>query len=416
MAILRFAGDKFVGTEADRSGFDALVGASFWATDSLKVYQRTGIDWEQIDVDKSLLSLTDVVTSGLVEGHVLFFDDSTGEWVNRPITESEITDLQSYLLNIENESIGDLLDVNLGTLSNEEVLAYDAATQQWVNVSVSSIVTDIETINDINDVTITTGTAGQVLRFDGSNWVNVTLTEDDISDLGNYLTEVALNDVTDVILTTPTSGNFIRYNGSDWVNVDLSASDIPDISSTYQVTSEKGEANGYASLNSNAKVPTSQLPALAITDVLVVEDISARDSLVIGPGEGEVQEGDVAVVTDASGDPAVTKGSASYIYDGTEWTQLKTPDITAPGADTQVLFNDNGDLGASASFTFDDGLLSLTGNLFIKEGGPAVPTLNPGESTQYVITDDDDTNTFTQVMLRIGDRDYIVATHIDGTV
>lgn len=93
-----------------------------------------------------------------------------------------------------------------------------------------------------------------------------------------------------------------------------------------QATSEKGQANGYASLDANSKIPSSQLPAIAITDVFTVADITARDALTIGTGDGEVQEGDVAIVTDASDDPAITSGAASYIYNGSSWSLLKAGD------------------------------------------------------------------------------------------
>jgi hypothetical protein len=63
----------------------------------------------------------------------------------------------------------------------------------------------------------------------------------------------------------------------------------------------------------DGKVPTSELPALAITSTFVVADITARNALT-------VQEGDVAIVQDTgSGEPA------SYIYDGTNWQELLTP-------------------------------------------------------------------------------------------
>ena len=74
------------------------------------------------------------------------------------------------------------------------------------------------------------------------------------------------------------------------------------------------------------KIPSSQIPAVAITDVFSVADIAARDALTIGTGDGEVQEGDVAVVTDASADAAIVSGSASYIYSGSAWILLKSGD------------------------------------------------------------------------------------------
>lgn len=84
-------------------------------------------------------------------------------------------------------------------------------------------------------------------------------------------------------------------------------------------TSEKGAANGVATLGADSKIPSAQIPAIALTEVYVVADITARDSLT-------VQEGDVAKVTDASADPSVTNGSASYIYDGSSWIRLNVQD------------------------------------------------------------------------------------------
>lgn len=65
----------------------------------------------------------------------------------------------------------------------------------------------------------------------------------------------------------------------------------------------RGEANGLASLDSNGKLPTSQLPSLAITSTSVVASEAEMLSL-------SAQEGDVAIRTDngktylLAGDPA----------------------------------------------------------------------------------------------------------------
>lgn len=80
--------------------------------------------------------------------------------------------------------------------------------------------------------------------------------------------------------------------------------------------------NNVPLLGSGGKLPSSVLPAIGVTEVHVVADINARNALT-------VEEGDVAIVTDASADPAVESGSASYIYDGTNWQKLKGPDVAA---------------------------------------------------------------------------------------
>ncbi len=57
--------------------------------------------------------------------------------------------------------------------------------------------------------------------------------------------------------------------------------------------SEKGVANGVASLNSNTKVPSNQLPAISVTEVYVVNSKSDLTAL-------NANQGDVGVVNDGS--------------------------------------------------------------------------------------------------------------------
>jgi hypothetical protein len=84
---------------------------------------------------------------------------------------------------------------------------------------------------------------------------------------------------------------------------------------TYVGTELVGAANGVAALGTDGKVPTSQLPAIALTDVFVVS--SESDQLAL-----TAQEGDVAVRTDEN---------KSYIHNGgnagdmTDWQELLTP-------------------------------------------------------------------------------------------
>lgn len=61
----------------------------------------------------------------------------------------------------------------------------------------------------------------------------------------------------------------------------LEASDIPDISSTYVTTASKGQANGVASLGSDGKVPSTQLPSY-VDDIIEAYIISGVTPLSIG--------------------------------------------------------------------------------------------------------------------------------------
>ncbi len=109
--------------------------------------------------------------------------------------------------------------------------------------------------------------------------------------------------------------------------------DLGLISTAIQ-SSEKGAANGVATLDADGLIPTGQLPNLAITDVFVVADQTARLALT-------AERGDVAVQTDngffyilATDDPT----------DDANWKQ-----ITAAGAVTMV----NGQTG-SVTLDTDD--------------------------------------------------------------
>ncbi|MBU0973860.1 MAG: hypothetical protein KKC20_24695, partial [Proteobacteria bacterium] len=80
----------------------------------------------------------------------------------------------------------------------------------------------------------------------------------------------------------------------------------------------KGAVSGLAELDANGKVPTAQLPALAITETFVVASEVAQLALT-------AQEGDVAIRTDLSKSYIQNGGS---VGDMTDWSELLTPTDT----------------------------------------------------------------------------------------
>lgn len=79
----------------------------------------------------------------------------------------------------------------------------------------SVMYSEIALLNDLGNITVTGATSGQVLKFNGSIWVQ----SDDLSG-----GSVAFNDLTDVVITTPVSGQMVRYDGTNWINTYLSLS------------------------------------------------------------------------------------------------------------------------------------------------------------------------------------------------
>ena len=142
------------------------------------------------------------------------------------------------------------------------------------------------------------------------------------------------------------------------------------------------------------KIPSSQIPAVAITDVFEVADIAARDALTIGSGDGEVQEGDVVIVTDASADPAITSGAASYIYDGAAYKLLKSGDeVLSVNGQTGAVTLDSTSLnhtqGTPSDWTVADG--STIGAHLDEVGSrltavESVPAIEQGSDSLVLVT------------------------------
>lgn len=113
---------------------------------------------------------------------------------------------------------------------------------------------------------------------------------------------------------------------------------------TYQAASEKGQADGYASLDSGGKIPASELPAIAITEYL--GEAANQAAMLLLDGE----KGDWTVRTDTGTVWIITGSDPTQLAD---WTELSYP--TAPvqsvAGKTGVVTLATGDI---ASGTFDD--------------------------------------------------------------
>lgn len=470
MTVERYVGNRWSGLSTDTLPTNVIIGSVFHETDTGTIYIYDGSTWA---VGPQIGNLGDANISGLASGDFLSYNgtswvngplvladisdladlavaDLDDTNITSPATDEVLawdgtdwvnTDIATLISEIN--ALTDLSDVTISAPADDELLAYNTGTGEWINQTKTEAgFGNSATLNitgvDTTVVSGTAGTAGNLLQWNSDgDAVDSTIAS------SNILTNSSsIGDLGDVVITTVADGEILQYNSvsGDWENTALTVStdstitgdgtgasplsvNINDggtattelysasyISSNYQNISEKNTANGYVGLDSNTKINSTYLPALSITEVEVVADITARDALTIGSGDGEIQEGDVAVVLDASADPDVPSGSASYIYDGTNWQIMGTPDIEAAGADTQIQYNNAGDFGASTNFTYDDStsLLSLTGNFKLKENSlPSTPT--DDEAVYFVETTT--TETFVKVRLGNGD-DAIVASYV----
>lgn len=395
--ILYYNGSQWVNaTIPEIANIVADIRGLFSATGDLSYNSGTGEF--SITVAEALGDLTDVTVTTPSAGHMIFRNAGNTGWENRAPDTADIAEDPSNLYFTDARAVS-----AIQADPSWNATDWDTAFS-WGDHAVQGYLDGTSVIDDLADVDTTTSapTIGQILEWDGSNWIP--------ADNDGGLTTVS----TDATITGDgTGGSPLSVNIND--NPAATTSELYSgdyIDAQFQRTSEKNQANGYVGLNGNSKIDSAYLPALAITDVFVVADITARDALTVGTGDGEVQEGDVAVVTDASADPDVPSGSASYIYDGSAWQIMGTPDIEAAGIDTQVQYNDNGDFGASSKFTFSDSgdLLTLQAGFLQKEQGSGTPATPSSVDEAVYFIESDANDTFVKVKMANG-NDVIIASY-----
>lgn len=148
-------------------------------------------------------------------------------------TESQISDLQNYLINITNESIKNLSDVfSSMNPSDGQVLTFDT-TNGWQAETPFPGVTDHTFLTSIGVNThsqIDTHISDGTIHF---TQASISITESQISDLQSYLLNItaeSIGDLSDVIIGSPEARHVLVNNGGGgWTNRDLVELDISDL-------------------------------------------------------------------------------------------------------------------------------------------------------------------------------------------
>jgi hypothetical protein len=145
------------------------------------------------------------------------------------ITESQISDLGTYLTGITSENIGNLSDVTITTVTDNEVLAYDSTSSAWINqtaaeagLATSSQGTLADSALQPADLSVTTNTAGTA-ALSYSNGV-FTYTPPDLSSYLTGITGQSIENLSDVTTMTPTDGQVLTWDNTNsyWYAADAS--------------------------------------------------------------------------------------------------------------------------------------------------------------------------------------------------
>lgn len=136
-------------------------------------------------------------------------------------------------------------------------------------------------LDSLTDVIITAPSNTQVLKYNGTNWVNA-------ADAGGG--GGALDDLTDVIITAAALGDFLRFDGTNWVDapldVDLMTFALPANTtiSTFGATlvDDANAAAALATLGLDADIATLALPAsttISTFGASLIDDAAAVNAL-----------------------------------------------------------------------------------------------------------------------------------------
>lgn len=116
------------------------------------------------------------------------------------------------------------VDANLKTLSlpaNTTISAFGATVIDDADAATARATLDVDQAGTDNSTDVTLSGTGTYLSLTGQVITVDPITESDISDLGAYITDITgspLSELSDVSITSIASGEILKWNGTAWVN------------------------------------------------------------------------------------------------------------------------------------------------------------------------------------------------------
>ncbi len=276
-----------------------------------ELLQWSGSEWQNQTLDEVGMSIgnmsdVDITTAAPTNGQVLAWSNTDSEF--QPISVSSLS---------TSDSVGSLTDTTIsGTPADNEVLAYNNATNEWINQTAAEAglavashththddITDFDSesasiadtqiaaadIQDLNNVT-NIGTNGQVLQSNGTNASFVTLDHDDITDFDTEVdaivdTVIAATDIEDLnnVTGTASEGDVLIYTSSVWTptaaaiyvrNSKTVATNAADTLITENTVSSYGAVTVEYSISDGTNMRIGQLMAITNQSTTEITDIS----------------------------------------------------------------------------------------------------------------------------------------------
>src|SRR5210317_404701 len=274
--------------------------------------------------EMSLFALTDTNITLAEKGDILAFNGTS--WVDLSVgangTVLTADSAEATGLKWTGAGAGDMVLASVQTVTG--LKTFNNGTFALRNVADTFSVTFTNTVTA--DRVLTVQDADGTLAYLTDIFVPDTL----LNDYGYTEPTHALPDLTDVTSAIQTAGFALMSDGGDYYGRAITEADISDLG-TYQLTSEKGQPNGYASLDGSGLVPSAQLPAY-VDDVLEFADLASF------PGTGET--GKIYVALDTN---------LTYRWSGSVYVQIASGAVQSVNSQTGVVVLDTDDISEGAT-------------------------------------------------------------------
>jgi hypothetical protein len=238
---------------------------------------------------------------------------------------SDVNTFSTIVVAGQSNVVADAPADTLTLVAGSNITITTNATADSITISSAA---GISTLDGLSDVAISSPTTNQVLKYDGTNWVNGT---DATSGTGT------LDGLSDVVLTTPALNQVLKYNGTIWVNT------------TDTVTNSFGAVAVAGQSSVEADTSTDTLTLAAGTGISITTNASTDTVTITSTVTGGVST--FSALTDSASQtidkiylPAITmltvtnNGASSYRFD--QYGVSDNPTVYAING-TTIAFNLN---------------------------------------------------------------------------
>ena len=322
---------------------------------------KTYVD-DQVDTKDTLAELDDVTITTPGEDEVLAYDNGTSKFINQTPSEAGLatdTDLTSHTGNTSNphsvtaaqtgatttsNKITDFtaptsdLDMNSNKITNvtDPTAAQDAATKSYVDAQVDTA----DTLAELNDVTITTPTEDEVLAYDSgtSEFINQTPSEAGLATSAQGALADSATQPSDNISTLTNDSGFITASTTDTltnktIDADGTGNSITNIEDANikaaaaidaaKIADGSVSNTEFQHLNGVTSAIQTQIDAKGSGDITAV-NTAANSGLAGGTTTGDASiTVDPSNLTDGSGITVDTANDLMILEDVTDGTVYK---------------------------------------------------------------------------------------------